>query len=148
MGAAPGEREQLLGQVGGELGGLAHLLDELGRGVVCGQLFERVLGVHQHAQQQVVEVVGDPAGQLADGFELLALHQPALHRPLLGEVAGCAVDAAAVARGPGEPADDDALAHRQQGAELHLRAVALHRRPDRGVVVGVDGVEVRGALEL
>ena len=71
----------------------------VGRGQRSGRVFADLLrpalldpGLHQvegadDAGQQVVEVVGDAAGELADGLHLLRLAQQVFDRPLLRDVA-------------------------------------------------------------
>jgi hypothetical protein len=53
------------------------------RADVVGVALDHVQGPDDH-RQQVVEVVGDAAGQLADGFQLLRLEQRRLGRVALG----------------------------------------------------------------
>ena len=70
-----GERQQRLGDPAGPGGGLGgHLkgpLHGLAVAVGQGEVHER-----RHAAQDVVEVVGDPAGQCAQGGHLLGLDKP------------------------------------------------------------------------
>ena len=79
---AAGERQQLVGQVRGFLGGEADLLDVLAhrltvlvgnRGSV--QIVGHECGVVDDHCQQVVEVVGDPARQLPEALQALCLVQ-------------------------------------------------------------------------
>ena len=62
---------QALAATGGGQGGLAHLLAP--RGVVW-RLQDHVQGADHHGQQ-IVEDVGHPAGQAADGLHALGVHQ-------------------------------------------------------------------------
>ena len=78
---AAAEREQLAGQSGGALGGLRDLLRGARAGVVhVGHPQKRRVAVNDG--EDVVEIVGNPAGELADGLHFLRLAelllQPAL----------------------------------------------------------------------
>ena len=66
-------REQLLGQRRGPFAGAAHLLDVAAHRVVVGHLGEGEVAVARDRGQQVVEVVRDPARELADRLHLLRL---------------------------------------------------------------------------
>ena len=71
---APAEREQLLGQKGGAVRGFEDVLDVLaGRVFAPPQPAERELAEAADPEQEVVEVMGDPAGQLPDRLEALGL---------------------------------------------------------------------------
>ena len=54
--------------------------------IVVAKVLREPIGVAENRGQQVVEVVCDAAGQLADGLHLLCLPQPAFHLPALGHV--------------------------------------------------------------
>jgi hypothetical protein len=91
---APAEGQQLAGEPGGPLAGLADLLHVAADGVAAPDLVEQEVAVAQDAGEQVVEVVGDAAGQLAHRLHLLGLAElllaPAerlLRRLLLGDIA-------------------------------------------------------------
>ena len=78
------ERDELTGQRGRALPGPCDLLHAQAQGVVGRELLEDVLARAEHDHQQVVEVVGDPACEPADGLHLLRV--PELRRearPLL-----------------------------------------------------------------
>ena len=82
-----GEGEQMLGQLRAALGGI---VDQLGDGGELGPVGDRVGQDADRAGddgQDVVEVVGDAAGQLADRVHLLRLAELGLGGLLLGEVA-------------------------------------------------------------
>ncbi len=49
---------------------------------------EELVGPQADGGQQVVEIVGDAAGELADGLHLVALGELELHRLLVGDVEG------------------------------------------------------------
>ncbi len=79
-----GVPEQLAGQVGGPAGGLLDRPQERPVRVVGPEPDQRQ--VAEHGGQQVVEVVGHPAGQLADRLHLLGLPELLLQLPPLGHV--------------------------------------------------------------
>ena len=76
-----GERQQLVGQPGGPLGGLLDLRDVVADGLPAligcfpGDFLAGEGGVVGDDAEQVVEVVGDPAGELAEAFQPLGLVQ-------------------------------------------------------------------------
>ena len=81
----PGERQQPFGQGRGALGAVHRIADALGEFQVrrIGPGFEQALRRLQIADddgEQVVEIMGDAAGQVADGIELLRLPQRFLRR--------------------------------------------------------------------
>ena len=69
----PAEREELARQGGGALGRLLDLIDLGAHRVALGQALGDQLPVPGDDVQQIIEVVGDPARQPADGFHLLRL---------------------------------------------------------------------------
>ena len=89
LGAArPCVREQLLHELGGPPGGPPDLVEVVAReraarGRAGGR---RELGAADDHGEQIVEVVGDPARELADRFELLRLQELRLELVLLGHV--------------------------------------------------------------
>jgi hypothetical protein len=66
--------EHLARELRGALGGDPDLLQLLLDGMVAGQRLAGELGIGDHRDQQVVEVVGDAAGQGRQAFELLERH--------------------------------------------------------------------------
>ncbi len=65
------ESEELAHQIGGPVGVLLDLHD-VGEGLVAGAVAQQQeVGKADHRRQQVVEIVGDAAGQLADRLHLL-----------------------------------------------------------------------------
>ena len=56
-------------------------------GIVRAAVVQQQLGVAENRGQQVVEVVGDAAGEPADALDLLRLHQPLFEQPAVGDVA-------------------------------------------------------------
>ena len=80
------EREQLVGEVDGEVERLLGLLEHRERAVapVEGQLRHR--DVPEHALEQVVEVVRDPAGERPDRLQLLRLEPLLLQELALRDV--------------------------------------------------------------
>ena len=84
---AAAEGQQLAGQAGGALAGVADLVDAAAaRGSSGGQLVEHHAAVAADDGQQVVEVVRHAAGQPADGFHLLRLAQLVFQLAALGHV--------------------------------------------------------------
>ncbi len=67
------EREQLPRQHRGRLPGAVHLQDVGADRMVLAELLDHELAVPEDAGEQVVEVVRDAAGELADRFHLLRL---------------------------------------------------------------------------
>ena len=67
------ERQQLAGEVSGAVGCLLDGLDFMVHGAARFQLLQQHLGVSVDHHQQVVEVVGDAAGEAADGIHFLRL---------------------------------------------------------------------------
>ena len=83
----PAEGQQLPGQSHGLVHAPLHLLQIL-PGLALGlEFLEDELQVVQHGVQQVVEVVGDAAGQQADRLHLLRLDQLLLELAPRGDVA-------------------------------------------------------------
>ena len=83
---APGEREQPANQLASLLGGaLGHAEDAL---LVVGQHGAPLEQAEpaNHRRQQIVEIMRDAAGQLADRVHFLGLDQLAFERPLLADV--------------------------------------------------------------
>src|SRR6185503_12197567 len=67
------EGEQLPGEGGGAVPGLEDLGDLAAGGVAVVEAGDHELGVADDDEQEVVEVVGDAAGEAADGLHLLGL---------------------------------------------------------------------------
>ncbi len=82
------EGQHLGGELGAALGGLGHHLQPTAdrRIVAVGLL--HLADVAQHHHQEVVEIVGDAGGELADGFQPLGLAQHGLDPLALGDLAG------------------------------------------------------------
>jgi hypothetical protein len=69
----PAEGEQLARERRRRLAGAVHLRDVGADGMVLPELFHHQLAVPENAGEQIVEVVRDPAGELADRLHLLRL---------------------------------------------------------------------------
>jgi hypothetical protein len=80
------EGQQLADQIGGAHARLADLVEALVRRVAHRMTMQQFVKAQLDGGQQVVEVVGHAAGQLADGLHLLRLGQLKLHLLLLGHV--------------------------------------------------------------
>ena len=140
-GLAAGKAEQAADELGAPVGGVHGRLDEVfGEGVVGVVLFECHQVADDH-REHVVEVVGEAAGELADGFHLLGLGEGGLGAPLLGDVHGVHIAAQHAAVG-GEvgyqgAAGAGGLAVAAGEAVFVADPLAGHRP----VHVGRDGVE-------
>ena len=119
---APPEGEQPLGELGAELGGLLRLLENLAILRVLEPPLEHLEIAGDH-REKIVEVMGDAAGELADGLHLLRLAQLLLHLDPRREVA----DEAGEDGGPAELHLADRELHREDRAVLALR---LHLAAD------------------
>ena len=78
--------EQLTHQAGGPVGVLLDLHDVLERRVGRPVVGEQEIRVADDGREHVVEIVGDAAGELADGLHLLRLREILLQRALFGGV--------------------------------------------------------------
>ncbi len=74
-GIGPAEGEEAADEVAGAEAGLVDAVDELDGGLVGGEIEARELHVAEDGGEDVVEIVGDPAGEGADGLEFLRLAQ-------------------------------------------------------------------------
>ncbi len=118
-GLAPAEGEQLARQRGGALRARLDPAQVLGRLAVSVDLGLRQLGVAEHSEQEVVEVVRDARGELADRLDLLRLTELLL----------------------GGPALRDVLRHRDSALRLPVRVAQQHGGrvdPDDLSVLGVE----------
>jgi hypothetical protein len=149
---APREREQLAGQLGaaptGPRGGGDHLL-RAGVGCERGMVLQHLQVALDHGQQ-VVEVVRDAAGQLADAFHALRMVQRlfalrALQacrqqvRQRFEEVQLVGAEALGLARAHRQHADDLAAVdqrHREGADQPLLQVIGRHREALLGAVVG------------
>jgi len=84
--------------------------------VVPADALDREAGVAHDADQQVVKVVGNAAGQQAEAFQLVLLQEEALEFLALGDVAGDDAEEA-VAGGVHADGRDFELAAAAAGAE-------------------------------
>ena len=98
------ERQELAREPRGALRARADLVDILAPPVRRGEAAAQVLGVAHDHGEDVVEVVGDAAGQPPDGFHLLRLAQPLFELDPRGDVANDQLP-----RGPA--AEDDRNSH-------------------------------------
>ena len=140
---APGEGEELAGELGRAVHGVGDRVD-----VAAAALLGEV-GPAQEFHggpddgQEVVEVVGHPAGELADGLQLLRLPQGLLGLPLLSDVAPEAVEQPVLRHdGPEHPAP---VAGAGQTGEFDILDPALvAERPQRRL----RGRPLRGGHEV
>ncbi len=91
----PGESEHALGEGSAAFGALHGVVEKRDQIGIVGQAFSQDFEASHDRHQQIVEVVGDAAGQLADRFHLLrlekllaGLRQGLLGLQLFGDVAG------------------------------------------------------------
>src|ERR1019366_1866902 len=84
---APSEGEQLLGEGGRALAGAANFLNRRSLGIVCRKVVEEHVAVAVDDGQQVVEVVGNAAGEASDGLHFLRLQQLFLQAAALRGIA-------------------------------------------------------------
>ena len=82
-----GEGEELAGDGSRALGALDDLAQIVTNRIVGGQAVNRHRCVAVDRCEQIVEVVGDPPGELADGLQALALHDLGVDTPLARHVA-------------------------------------------------------------
>jgi hypothetical protein len=79
--------QQPSGQVGGPLAGPNDLLEIVPEGIVgLTMSIQQKLGIAVDHGQQVVEIVGNAAGQPAHGFHFLGLAQLSFQLAALGQV--------------------------------------------------------------
>ena len=141
-----GERQQLPGQLGGALHRLGDRVD-----VAPAPLFRQFAAAQEVGRgaddgQEIVEIVRDAAGQLADRFHLLRLAQRFLALAALGDVDGLrhrADDRAVLVAQRAHREVEIALADRQMQPHLGLDFFAPHDG-DEGVADGVAHAVGRG----
>ena len=78
-----GKRQQLVGQRRRSLASVIGLLEDWLRGIACGEKNFREGDIALYDRQKIVEVVGNPAGQLAKRFELARAPQFIFHLPAM-----------------------------------------------------------------
>ena len=129
----PAEEQQLTRQVGATFGAGADLLQALAHVGRQGLDAGRELRLHQHHRQDVVEVVGDAAGELADRLHLLGLAQLRFEGDALGDVGGVGVHHAAVDDGVERPREHALAEALLDGPPLAaVRQAVAHQRGGRG----------------
>ncbi len=141
----PAEGQQLVDQGAGLRAGAQDAL-EVAAGVAGGQVAAQQLAVAHDHLQEVVEVVGDAAGQAADRLHLLGVLHLALEAPLLGDVLHQGDHQGHLAIGPEQGQLLD-IHHVAGGGELAHRPVAAQRLAGAGdeeVVPGVGARDVGG----
>jgi hypothetical protein len=143
------EGQQLAHQIGGAVGVLLDLHD-VGEGRVAGlEAHQQQVAEADHRGQQIVEIVRDAAGQLADRLHLLRLGELDFEVLLLGDVDEMQHQAAVAALDAVEPAEEHdaglvarplrrtstgpAAPSRRRGGELdrELAAVVLVDKADQ-----------------
>jgi hypothetical protein len=137
---APGEREEVAGQLGRPLRRPEHLLEvvePLGLHVLAQELSRA-----EDRRQEVVEIVRDAAREAADAVHLLRLHQLRLEAPLLAHVAVDEPRAHGDAVGVTHHA---AAQERRHGAPVVAQELVVPRGQAR---VGDEGAEGRSHQRL
>ena len=90
------ERQQALGQRRAALGALQRAVDQPVQARIVGHALAQQIEVAHHRHQQIVEIMRDAAGELADGLHLLRLAQlllrPFARRDFLHQVGGALLD--------------------------------------------------------
>src|SRR5579883_1413468 len=127
------EGQELLGQLGAALCRLHRALEELHL-LSTGDAGGKPLEIAEERRQQVVEIMRDAAGELADRLHLLALPQRFFRLLLLGDIARADEQLADAAIG---------IADRDDGA--------LHHPLAGGIIEGIlvdDGPAARDALTI
>nr|GEU28338.1 hypothetical protein [Tanacetum cinerariifolium] len=116
------KRQQLLGEAGAALGGALHAVDGPVLHLAVVDHAQQVEAIGDHVEQ-VVEIMGDAARELADRFELLRLEQRflGLRQRVLGQPA------------LGDVARD--LGKADQGAVRVVHRVDHHAGPEAGAVL-------------
>ncbi len=71
----PRERQQALGQRGAALGALHRALDQAVQPRIVGDALAQQIEIAHHRHQEIVEIMRDAAGELADRLHLLRLPQ-------------------------------------------------------------------------
>lgn len=71
----PRERQQALGQRRATLGALQGAVDQAMQARIVGKPFTQQVEIAHHRHQQIVEIMRNAAGELADGLHLLRLAQ-------------------------------------------------------------------------
>ena len=141
------EREQLARERGGAVGGAADLLEVAAQQrVAVAGAGEREVGVAADRGEQVVEVVRDAAGELADGLHLLRLPELVLEPVPRGDVGGdggVADDGARPRRGPATSTSQIQRSSPfgctiRKSSSIVPRRCAVELLEDAGAVVGVD----------
>ena len=147
------ECQELLRQRGRPLRPLRRVLDGTPEPHRIAPLVADDLQVAEDDRQQIVEIVRDAAGQLADRFHLLRMPKLRLHRPALRHVARDLGEAEHLARGILDRVDDDVgeeartvLAHapgfRFEPAVPQRRFESAQRHSGCLVLGGIEDAEV------
>ena len=82
------EGQELAGERGGAVGGIGNFLRGPAHRRIGADALQQKLAVAGDHHQQIVEVVGNAAGQAADGFHLLGLAKLLFQRAMLGHILG------------------------------------------------------------
>ena len=137
------EGEELAGQSGGAVGGLLNGFGFGMQRMAEGELVEHDLGVSADDHEEIVEVVGDAAGEAADGFHFLGLAELVFENAALGDVFGNAFEnVGGFVAGDGTAADADGDDGRVFALPANFEAVhapaAAEFVDQAGMLGGVD----------
>ena len=133
------ERQQLTHQSGGAVGVLLDLHD-VGEGLVARRVAQQQeVAEPDHRGQEIVEVVGDAAGELTDGLHFLGLNELLLERPPLGGIHQVR-DQAGPRRGLVESAEVELGQFSVAAGDAHFERRAAPPRPNPGPVRRSSGM--------
>jgi len=135
----PSEREELAREIGGATGRACDLIQQFARIVRQRAIVAHQVEVAADDREEVVKVVGDPAGQLPDSLHLLRLPQLLLKEVPFGDITE-----------PPDPTDGRAVEALRMRGQLDPPAIAQAERL-RGLAAllrrTTDGGERGGLLE-
>ena len=119
------ESQELAGERGGAVGGLLNGFGFGMQRMAEGELVEHDFGIAADDHEEIVEVVGDAAGEAADGFHFLGLAELVFEHAALGDVFGDGFEnVGGLVAGDGTAADADG----DEGARL-CASSGLRNRP-------------------
>ena len=104
-------------EAGGAIGGIGNFLSRATHRGIGADALQQKLAVSRDHHQQIIEVMGNAAGQTADRFHLLGLPKLLFERPMLSDILGEEFEESRIVfvanSSPGEPHGDGnaVLAH-------------------------------------
>src|SRR5712691_224016 len=154
------EGEELAGESGRAIGGLANGFGFGVQRMFRSELVEENLGISADDHEEVVEIVSDAAGEAADGFHFLGLAELVLEDTALGDVFGDGFENVGgfVAAGDGAPADANGdrgtvfaapagfeAVHASGAAEFFDQAGVLARL-NENIFLGIEGEDFKSGV--